>query len=140
LSSFWATFGWNETGLSGAWYWGLALLTALGAAGTVVSLARARAQQRPASWSRALGFLAVAALALWGNAFLRPHPVTGTPYLPVARYAYPAIVPTILALAGGWWALTPQRARRWFLWGLFTVMGLLDVAALWAAITFFYRR
>jgi hypothetical protein len=140
LRSFWATFGWNQTGLSGAWYGGLAVLTALGVTGSVVSLVKLRRRHRSAFWARSVVFLAIAALALWGNAYLRPHPVTANPYLPVARYAYPAIVPTVLALAGGWWALTPRRARRWFLWGLFTVMGLLDVAAVWAVIVFFYGR
>ena len=88
----------------------------------------------------ALAGMALAGMALWANAFLRPHPVHPSPFLPVARYAYPATVPTVLALVGGWWALTPRRFRRWLALGAFSVLGALDVASLWTVWTFFYER
>ena len=138
--SFWATFGWNQVELPPAWYWALALLTAWGVAGATVSLACATKRAQCVPRIRAVIFLAIAALALWGNAYLRPHPVPAHPFLPVARYAYPAIVPTVLALAGGWWTLTPQRMRGWYVWAVLVVLGALDVTALWAVITFFYGR
>lgn len=140
LHSFWARFGWNQVGVSPAWYWFLGALTMLGAAGAAAAWVKACRAGQPLPWQRAVGLLALAALLLWLNAFLRPHPVHPNPYLSVARYAYPAIVPTVLALAGGWWRLTPGRLRRWFPLALFTIMGVLDVASLWTLLTFFYGR
>lgn len=140
LRSFWATFGWNQIGLPGVWYWGLAVLTTLGVGGATVSLVRAGRCERSAPWIRSTIFLAIAALALWGNAYLRPHPVLSSPYIPVARYAFPAIIPTVLGLAAGWWTVTPQRMRRWYLWGVLVAMGALAIAGLWTVVTFFYGR
>jgi hypothetical protein len=140
FTTFWARFGWHQTGVPGAWYWVLGVLTALGVAGSVAWLVRGGRREGSARAVRALGLLALAGLILWANAFLRPHPVYPRPYLPVARYAYPAIVPTVLALAGGWWALTPRRFRRWLPLALFSILGALDVASLWTIWTFFYER
>ena len=139
LQSFWARFGWNQTGLSDGWYGGLGVLTVLGMVGTSVAWLKACRLGRPMPWMRAVGLLALAAVILWGNAFLRAHPVYPNSFLPVARYAYPAIIPTVLALASGWWAITPRRFRRWFSLAIFSVLGVLDVVSLWTVTLFFYR-
>lgn len=138
--SFWARFGWNQTGVSRGWYWVLGALTVLGAIGSLVGLIRAKKSGWSVRRMRALGLLALAGVVLWANAFLRPHPVLGRPYLPVARYVYPVVIPTVLALAGGWWTLTPRRFRRWLPLVLFSILVVLDIASLWTIWTFFYGR
>jgi hypothetical protein len=139
--SFWASFGWNHISLSRECYWGLTLLTVLGVVGALAGWMRSQPLGRSMRWKRAVGLLALVGLLVWGNAFLRPHPLAGSdPYLPVARYAYPAIIPSVLALVGGWWALMPGRARRWFLLVMFSVLSVLDVVSLLTIWTFSYAR
>lgn len=75
FESFWARFGWNQTGVPRTWYWVLGALTALGVTGSLVSLAQAKKSGWPGRTVSALALLALAGMALWGNAFLRPHPV-----------------------------------------------------------------
>jgi hypothetical protein len=146
LQSFWARFGWNQISLPQGWYWALAAVTAWGAIGAGVGYLRlwraARASgdresgvgkreperaRRLAAWT----FLGVAALLVWTNAFLRVHPLGARIQVPVARYAYPAIIPTVLALAGGWWTLTPRRFRPWVVAGLICALLALDGMAVW---------
>jgi len=141
FQSFWARFGWNDIGISSGWYWVLGTLTVLGTVGAVVGIAKAYRDGRSVSWTRAVALLALAGLLLWGNAFLRLHPVVyPNPFLPVARYAYPAIIPTVIALAGGWWTLSPRRCRRWYTVGLFSILGVLDITCLWTILLFNYGR
>lgn len=137
--SFWATFGWNHVDLPVGWYWGLGVVTVLGVLGALVAWVRLWRSNRPPPWKGALGLLAVAGLLVWGVALLRPHPLIGKPFIPAARYAYPAIVPTVLALAGGWLAWVPRRTRIWVVIGLLSGLALLDVVSL-VTIWTFYRR
>lgn len=109
LQSFWARFGWNHISLPQGWYWGLAAATAIGLAGSLVAYLRLQDTRQKA----ALELLAAATLLVWANAVLRVHPASIRILIPAARYAYPAIVPTALALAGGWWSLPPRRIRPW---------------------------
>jgi len=114
--------------------------TVLGVLGALVVCSRLWGAKWPLPWRRAIVSLSMAGIFVWANAVLRLHPVEYKPFLPVARYAYPAIVPTALALAGGWWTLTPRRVRRWFLLGVFALLGALDIASLWTLSSFFYGR
>lgn len=139
FQSFWARFGWNHIGLPGGWYWGLGVVTALGVAGALVALGRLWRAGSPLPRKRAILLLAVAGLLVWGNALLRPHPLIGTSFIPAARYAYPAIIPTVLALATGWLAWAPQRAGKWAAVGLLTGLALLDVVSLVTISTFYGR-
>ena len=60
----------------------------------------------------ALLFLALVAALVWINTIFRPLPLLGEMYVvPAARYTFPAIIVTALAIAGGWWALWPQKLR-----------------------------
>jgi hypothetical protein len=80
----------------------------------------------------ALLFLALVGLLAWLNTIFRPLPLLGEMYVvPVARYTFPAIIVTALAIAGGWWALWPQKLRLGA--GLALIAGLLALNA--AAIT-----
>jgi len=146
LQSFWARFGWNHVGLHEGGYWGLGVVTIVGAVGAIVGGAqlwrsgrvRVRRAGESPSTRKAIALLALAGLAVWVSTFLRPHPLVGRPFVPVARYAYPAIIPSVLALLGGWWTITPERLRRWFLWGMFSLLGSLDIVSLWTLWSFYY--
>lgn len=70
-----------------------------------------RARRAAALWP-AVVMLAIIGLGVWINTIMRPLPLLDDRYVvPATRYAFPAIVPTMLALVGGWWALWPARAR-----------------------------
>lgn len=140
FQGFWARFGWGRVELAPGWYWALGAMTVLGVVGALVGTARAWRSPSSPFTRRALGLLILSTLVIWGNSFLRLHPVVGQPYIPVARYTYPAIVPTAMALLGGWRALAPQRLRRWLPWAILSILGLFDVVSLWTLWTFFYRR
>ena len=152
LQSFWARFGWNQITLPQGWYWALAVVTAWGAIGAGVGYvrlwraARASGDQESGAGKRepararqlaAFTFLGVAALLVWANAFMRVHPLGTRIQVPVARYAYPAIIPTVLALTGGWWTLSPRRYRLWVVAGLLCALLALDGVALWTLLQFY---
>lgn len=139
LESFWARFGWNSIGLADGWYWVTAGVTVLGSGGAVLWAVRSW-KNIPLGRKRVWILFVVTVVLLWGNAFVRPHPVVPRPYLPVARYAYPAIVPTLLALAGGWWTLCPRRWKRWFLGAQVLFLSVLDVVSLVTIVLAGYGR
>jgi hypothetical protein len=91
----------------------------------------------------ALALLAVVLLGSWGAAAVRGaiHLSLLQLFLPVARYAYPAIIPTLLVLAFGWLeclCLLGKRQPAWLkpavLLGTFAV---LDVYAIWSIVHYF---
>jgi len=134
FQTFWARFGWNHVGLAPAWYWLLAGWTAPAAIGAVVGVGRFRGKGAP-SVVQAVTLLTVAGLLVWGLCFLRTDVLA--PFVPGARYAFPAIVPTALALMAGWLAWAPRRAREWAALGLLLCMVLLDVVSLITIRTFY---
>ena len=105
IRTFWGKFGWGHIPLLGRFsYQALAVVTLLGLFGALILLIR---RWRDMPWA-ALLLLGAALLGVWGlaifrssNYLLRPLPV----YIPTARYAYPAILPTLLILDAGWWEL-----------------------------------
>ncbi|MBN2147187.1 MAG: DUF2142 domain-containing protein [Anaerolineales bacterium] len=130
--SFWAKFGWGHVLLKGSnAYLILGLFTTIGAAGALFALWQHR-QELP--W-HGLVWLTIAAVVVWGVALGRGiGSLTGEVFIPGARYAYPAIVPTILLLAGGWW-----KMLRWIRlpdWGRGLLYGGLFVALdVWAFVS-----
>ena len=138
FQSFWARFGWNHVGLADGWYWGLGVVTVIGIVGALVTLVR---QWRNSSWprKRSVVLLIASGLLVWGNAFLRSHPIVGKPFIPGARYAYPVIVPTVLTLTAGLLAWAPSRARKWVAAGLLSGIMLLNVVSLVTIWTFYGR-
>jgi hypothetical protein len=106
-------FGWGSELLRGAgWDWlfrGLALAALVGCLRWLLGAGAGRAATRPVVI--ALGLFAA---ALWFAALLRLHPLVETAnLLTSARYAFPAIIPTVLALVGGWLHLWPARLRSY---------------------------
>ncbi|HEX9028936.1 MAG TPA: hypothetical protein VF823_07170 [Anaerolineales bacterium] len=99
LRTFWGDFGWGNIPLLGSWtYRILDAATLLSLAGIVIALIRRRLPG---------DILALALLVLagtWGAAMVRGPIYLAEPhlYLPVARYAFPAITLTVLSLVAGW--------------------------------------
>ena len=101
LQSFWAKFGWAHVNLQGYRpYTILGLFTMVGLIGASAAFLRTRREIR---WDIFL-FLGLALVLVWGAAFLRglPSVFDGRYFIPVARYAYPVIIPTMLILNIGW--------------------------------------
>ena len=140
--TFWARFGWGQVTLAGYRpYLLLGILTLAGLAGAAAAFWKRRRKIR---WD-IFTFLGIALVALWGAALLRgiPSHIDGGYFIPVARYAYPAILPTMLVLNIGWleimrWidehAKIPRRYQLWVLIGLFV---LLDILSMYSIYNFF---
>jgi len=78
-----------------------------------------------------LTILALAGLLTWLSTALRTIPQLDEGYaIPVTRYTFPAILPTILALSGGWWALWPAKIRRSMLMLLLVCLIVLNFVAI----------
>jgi hypothetical protein len=111
FNTFWGSFAWGHVALPRIWYNSLAWITGLGVLAAGLRLAR--------SWrwlgrvcQIALLWLGLALAAIWGIVLVRGlftifDPV---PYIPTARYAYPAIIPTLLLLVAGW-SYWPRHTR-----------------------------
>ena len=145
LQSFWARFSWGQIGLMAPWYTLLAVWSGLGASAGAWRLWRAWRRQA-GSWKLAVAWLGLAMLASWGTVYLRGlfNAADTALVLPVARYAYPVIIPTLLMLMGGWQAFfgAPARgagARNWLAIVPFAYFLALDLASL-AAIIANYRQ
>ncbi len=116
FQSFWARFGWNHIGLPDVWYGFIALFTAAGLAGAFWRI-RIGWKTYSAKQKATLLWLSFALAAVWGNAFIRTTlPVFGgSLFIPSARYAYPAIIPTMLVLTAGWHNIIrfSTNTKRW---------------------------
>lgn len=101
FQTFWARFGWAHVVLRGFHpYTILGIFTLLGLTGALAAFWRKRREIR---WDVFL-FLGLALIVIWGAAFLRglTSVLEGSNFIPVARYAYPVIIPTMLILNIGW--------------------------------------
>ena len=143
LQTFWGKFGWGGFRLlGGPTYPILALVTLLGAAGAALALWRVR---RSVPWETAV-LLGIALCAIWFMAMLRgtAQSLFGRPFIPGSRYAYPAIIPTLLLLNFGWFELLRRirgrmqlsvRLPHMLFWGFFMV---LDIVALLSVMRSYY--
>lgn len=100
LRTFWARFGWNNVPLLGSKpYRALAVVTLLG----LVGAGWAICQRRHSLPWEVLLFLGLAVFGIWGPAIFRGiGSLFGNSFFSVARYVYPAIIPTVLVLNIGW--------------------------------------
>ncbi len=100
LRTFWAKFGWGHISLAGSKpYRALAVVTLLGMAGAGWAIW----QRRYALPWEVLLLLGLALLGVWIPAVIRGiGSLFGWALIPVARYAYPVIIPTVLVLNVGW--------------------------------------
>lgn len=141
VQTFWGKFGWQHVRLPFRWYWVLAGVTLLGVSGTGLVCLRG---WRRLDWA-VLFWLGLAMAVVWGLAFVRGsnYVFFSGAFTGSARYAFPVIIPTALALAGGWrewgrlakWAaekLTDKRLPGWLgaalFWFGFAVLDSVCVA------------
>jgi hypothetical protein len=142
--SFWGLFGWGHVPLAGFLHPYRILLVAT-AAGIVVGIAALYRNRSSIAWEAVL-ILGSALLFIWGVTFVRgaSYIALPNPYFPVARYAYSAIIPTVLLLSVGWlvtldwvgsWLRAPARLKH-LVYLLFLVS--LDLLAIFS-IARYYR-
>lgn len=144
LRTFWATFGWGHVPLrSTKPYTPLFVATAVGLVGGAVA---AFLQRRRLS-TDALVLLALIAVAMWGQTVARGlHSLIDKVFIPGARYASPAILPSLALLAAGWWqVLSPvRRFLRFPVWTLpgAVILGFvaLDAFSLYSLVMFYVGR
>jgi hypothetical protein len=101
FQTFWARFGWAHVVLRGFRpYTILGIFTLIGLIGALAAFWR---KKREIRWDVVL-FLGLAMIGIWGAAFLRglSSVLEGRDLIPVARYAYPVIIPSMLILNTGW--------------------------------------
>jgi hypothetical protein len=133
--SFWGKFGWGHVSLIGNKpYRPLLVLTFFALVGFVVGLARWR---KKIDWHILL-FLSLAMVLVWG-----PTLVRGVPYIwlrifiPVARYAYPVIIPTMLLLVSGLRAFWPSQVWKYVKFGLVIGLVWLNAVAIYSIWSFY---
>ena len=140
FQSFWARFAWNQIALPVSWYSSLALLTATGVLGAVAGGYK-RWKTKCLRWKFAVSWFTLAAGLVWLAALVRQNlPFWGLNlFIPGARYAYPAIIPTTFILAGGWATIANFSKYRRVVWGLLLALFLvLDVYSI-VTIVEYYR-
>jgi hypothetical protein len=142
LRTFWAKFGWGEVPLLGSrpyrWLGGFSLLGVAGAAWLIW-------RKRSALPWKELFFLGLALIGIWIQAALRGlSSVIGWTFIPVARYIFPVIIPTILILCAGWLQIL-SAFGKWFhlapkvQYGLYFMLFTgLDIFAIVSIIHFYY--
>jgi hypothetical protein len=146
--TFWGKFGWGHVSLLSAWPYTLFLiLTLAGVLGSILWLVRRIASKSAVPWDALLLF-GILLVGTWVGTISRGAIYLGITrlYIPVARYAYPAIIPTVTLLAAGWlewlslrkpWTAWKEPARRWVPVVWLLVLGLLDAYAI-ASILAYY--
>ena len=102
FQTFWARFGWGHIPLIGERYsyWLLAGFTLVALFGCIVGVIR---REKGIPWDL-IAFMGIGFAAAWGANLARGATTLGLPqqYVPVARHAYPLIIPTVLFLCLGW--------------------------------------
>lgn len=141
--TFWGHFGWGNVPLLGHKPYRLLLgFTLVGLAGASLRLWRLKKSDL---WTVFI-VLALAMAAIWLGAFVRGvSNFTASPlWIPVARYAYPAIIPTLLILAAGWLELLKRMGRLMHMtprvqYCVYTALLIgLDIWSVASIIKFFY--
>lgn len=145
FQTFWAYFGWGHVPLRFPHaYRILFLITLIGMIGGLMRVIRNR---KRLDWNL-LFFLGIVLIAVWSLAFLRG---TGTlvdsrTQIPVARYAYPAIFPTMLLLNAGWLEIFRRLQARFHLpefllpVGFFAFFIALDMLSILTILRYYWWR
>jgi hypothetical protein len=113
--TFWARFGWGHVPLLQSWPYALILVAMLaGLVGAIFAIWRLR---RRLNWP-VFVLLSLAFSGVWILAFMRganyPTQLRAI-YYPTARYAYPAVIPSMLLLNVGWYEVG-KAAKNWLHW------------------------
>lgn len=110
FQTFWGQFGWGHVPLFIPYsYRVLAVFTLMGLIGGIFSLIKNRHQIH---WDM-IFFLGISLFLIWVSALMRGTGtlIDGRTFLPVARYTYPAIIPTMLILNIGWLSLIHEIGK-----------------------------
>jgi len=140
LQTFWGKFGWGHVPLLGEHSYNiLAFISLVGFGGAAIALVR----QRRVLPMNAYLFLFLAGLIIWLFTILRGlTSIMELLFIPSARYAYPAIIPTVLAVNLGWLEigrLLIGESNRWLLNILLVIFFVsLDILAL-VSVMMYYR-
>lgn len=141
--TFWGEFGWGNVPLllGSTPYRTIGYFTALALIGAFLASFRHR---KELPWNVLILF-GLALAGVWGIAFLRgtSHISVTWFYLPVARYGYPVIIPTLLVICIGAIELLRRGAAKLRLHSLFPYLLylawflLLDIVALYSISTYY---
>ena len=137
--SFWAKFGWGHVSLLGdkPYRW-LAVSSLFAVLGSGIFVVR---RWRLLPW-KVIVVLALTAVTIWGATLLRGiNYIDEGTFFPSARYAYPAIIPTMMLFSIGWLQILRipgdwlHVSRRWQ-WGIYILvllgLDLFAVASIYA--------
>jgi hypothetical protein len=143
FETFWGRFGWGHVPLPGGTllYNFFAVATALAVLGAVF-YPFGRNSRIPVD---ALLFIGLALILVWFAALARGAIFIFVEHVfqPSARYGFPAIVPTVLALVAGWFGagktiVRTFRVPSFYLVAIYLYLLLmLDVLALWGIVRFY---
>jgi hypothetical protein len=98
--------------------------------GCIVWLVRHWRMRDRRRWATLI-FLGLAALPVWLFSVVRVLPFfIGNLYFPIARYGFPAIIPALLAVTAGWYALAPKRWQPALVSGLVIAATTLNCLAI----------
>lgn len=141
LDSLVGHLAWGHIAIGGPWVYlvrGLALIAAVGCLHWFVASSRASPGYDTAGLRAALVVLALAGGIVWLGTITRvlPKISEGVVY-PFARYTFPAIIPTVLVLVGGWWAIWPRRVRGYAVLALVGTAAILNLYAIWTVWKFY---
>ena len=137
--SFWARFGWAHVILQG--YHPYTMLGLITLAGCIGALFAAWRNKKNIRWD-VVFFLGVSLIVVWGSTFLRGLTSTldGPVFIPVARYAYPVIIPTMLIFNIGWLEIIgwfernlkiPTKVLFGLLIGFFVLLDVLSIYSIY---------
>ena len=144
LRTFWAKFGWGNVPLLGSKpYRVLAVVSILGLIGAVLAIWQRRSTL---PWEILLIF-GLGFLGIWIQVLVRGlGSLFSRTFIPVARYGYPAILPTILLLSAGWLQLL-RPIGHWLRIGnkiqmaiYFLGFSTLNIFAILSLIEYYYAR
>lgn len=142
--TFWAKFAWGHVSLIGSKpYRVLSVITLTSFIGVVVAFWQRRQRLSKLPWD-AYFLLGLTFVLVWGMTIVRGTTYIFRPvYFPVARYAYPAIVPSVLLLNAGWLSILLLLEKSLYLpgWVKYAIhlgsLLILDIYALSSIINFY---
>ena len=140
--TFWARFGWGHVRLPLEALYNL--LTVASLSGLAAS-AYFTVRRLTEIWPRAILLFSITASVVWGAAFVRSaiYVFMPSPFLPAARYAYPAIIPTVILFSLGWSEIIRSVLIRAkinpfaFPISVFTILGLLNIIAVYTIFSYY---
>lgn len=140
--SLWGIFGWGNVDFLGAKPYRIFLAFFL--VGTTGGLLWFWQNKKRIPWELVF-FITLVLVLVWGSAFIRgiSHLPANRLALPVARYAYPAIIPTMLIPAVGWLTISrffsrnSHKAGRFFSLVYLAIFVFFDIWALVSLLRFY---